>query len=236
MTEMEAINEQQDPQKMIPIFIMGKKYEVPAGLTIMTAMEYAGYKIVRGAGCRGGFCGACGTVFRTEGDYRLKVGLACQTMVEEGMYLTQIPFYPANHARYDLEELQPNLATLMAYYPELSRCVGCNTCTKACPQDLNVMDIIAKAMRGDIAGTADLSFDCIMCGLCASRCPSEQVQYNVSILARRLYGKYLAPPTKHLADRIQEIEAGKYDQEFEELVNMDIDGLKERYNARDVEQ
>ena len=45
---------------MIPIYIMGKKYLVPSGLTIMKAMEYSGYRYVRGCGCRGGFCGACG--------------------------------------------------------------------------------------------------------------------------------------------------------------------------------
>ena len=47
--------------KMIPIFIMGKKYEVPETLTIMKAMEYAGYKYIRGCCCRGGICGACRT-------------------------------------------------------------------------------------------------------------------------------------------------------------------------------
>ena len=30
-------------EKMVNVFLMGKKYEVPANLTIMTAMEYAGY-------------------------------------------------------------------------------------------------------------------------------------------------------------------------------------------------
>ena len=33
---------------MITIYLFGKKYEVPAGLTIMTAMEYAGYELLRG--------------------------------------------------------------------------------------------------------------------------------------------------------------------------------------------
>ncbi|MFO8060517.1 MAG: 4Fe-4S dicluster domain-containing protein [Bacillota bacterium] len=221
---------------MVSIYIMGKRYEVPTGLTIMKAMEYAGYRLVRGAGCRGGFCGACGTVYRTQGDYRLKVGLACQTVAEDGMYLTTIPFYPANRASYQLEELEPNLGTLTRLYPELSRCVGCNSCTKACPQDLDVMDIMARAMRGDIAGVADESFDCIMCGLCASRCPSEQVPHNVAILARRLYGKYIAPPTKHLEDRIEEIEEGKFDDELERIMNMELEELQELYNARDIEK
>jgi len=38
---------------------------------------------------------------------------------------------------------------------------------------LPVIDIMAAAMRGDIANAADLSFDCIMCGLCATRCPAS---------------------------------------------------------------
>ena len=45
-------------EQMVNVFVMGKKYEVPASLTIMKALEYAGYKLVRGCGCRNGFCGA----------------------------------------------------------------------------------------------------------------------------------------------------------------------------------
>jgi len=48
----------------VEVFIMGKSYKVPAGLTIMKALEYAGYRFVRGCGCRAGFCGACATVYR----------------------------------------------------------------------------------------------------------------------------------------------------------------------------
>ena len=51
-----------EEMKMVRIYIMGKEYKVPAGLTIMKAMEYAGYRYIRGAGCRAGFCGACATV------------------------------------------------------------------------------------------------------------------------------------------------------------------------------
>ena len=36
-------------------------------LTIMRAMEYAGYQLVRGCGCRNGFCGACATIVPGEG-------------------------------------------------------------------------------------------------------------------------------------------------------------------------
>lgn len=66
----------------IPVNVMGKTYEVPQGLTIMKALEYSGYRLTRGCGCRGGVCGACATIYRKKGDYRLQVGLACQTVVE----------------------------------------------------------------------------------------------------------------------------------------------------------
>ena len=49
---------------MLNVYLMGKKYEVPEGLTIMGAMEDAGYQLVRGCGCRNGFCGACATIDR----------------------------------------------------------------------------------------------------------------------------------------------------------------------------
>ncbi len=225
-----------EPQtEMVRIYIMGKQYEVPKGLTIQKALEYAGMRLLRGCGCRGGFCGACGTVYRTEGDYKLKVALACQTVVEDGMYLTQIPFYPGNKAAYDIDKLSPTLDSIVQNYPEVMRCVQCNTCRKVCPQDIEVMQYIAAAMRGDIARLADLSFDCIMCGLCASRCPGELVQYYIAILGRRLYSKYMMPRAQHLARRIEEIQQGKFDKEIQELMTMNKEDLKRLYDTRDIE-
>jgi len=198
-------------------------------------MEYAGYQLIRGVGCRGGFCGACATVYRLPGDYRLQIGLACQTVVQPGMYLAQIPFFPAQRAAYRLHELQPTFQTLFTLYPELMRCLGCGTCTKACPQDIDVKQYMAEAMRGDIRAVADRSFDCIMCGLCAARCPAEEAQYNIAILCRRLYGKYLAPKAKHLLERVKEIEEGKWDAAVEELKGLNEEELRRRYDARDIE-
>ncbi len=220
---------------MVPIFIMGKRYMVPGALTIMGALEYAGYKLIRGVGCRAAFCGACATVYRIDGDPKLHVGLACGTQVEPGMHLTQIPFYPADRAQYRLHELEPTFATLVGLYPQVLKCLGCGTCTKSCPQDLQVKDYMAAAMRGDIARVADLSFDCIMCGMCVSRCPAEEAQPNIAILARRLYGRYLAPKAQHLAVRVAEIDAGKFDEELGEIKVVPEAELRKMYNARDIE-
>ena len=89
------------------------------------------------------------------------------------MYLAQIPFFPAPRVNYDITQLEPTATTLFTTYSEVLRCLGCGTCTKACPQEIDVRNYMAAGMRGDIAAMADISFDCIMCGLCAARCPAE---------------------------------------------------------------
>lgn len=219
----------------IQIHIMGKTYEVPAGLTIMDAMEYAGCRFTRGAGCRSGFCGACPTVYRREEDYRLQFALACQQRAEDGMYLVQLPFTPAPRVVYDLEQVDPSENLLLQHYPEIARCVACNTCTKACPQDIEVMDYIQAALRGDITRTAQLSFDCIHCGLCTLRCPADIKHYHMAQMARRVYGRYLSPVPQHLQDRIDEIQRGEWDAELSQLMNMNLEQLQQAYAARQRE-
>ncbi len=221
--------------KMIPIFVMGKKYEVPESLTIMKAIEYAGYKYIRGCGCRGGVCGACSTVYRKPGDYKIYTGLACQTVVEPNMYLTQLPFYPAIRATYNFEDLQGRPEEVFELYPELFRCVACNACTKVCPMDVQVMDYVAALKRGDLKAAAEISFDCIQCGLCASRCFAEMPQYHIAQLARRLNGAYLTPRAEHLATMVANIEAGRFKEGLGELKAMDAETLRKTYQERELE-
>jgi formate hydrogenlyase subunit 6/NADH:ubiquinone oxidoreductase subunit I len=222
-------------KEMATVFLMGKAHKVPADATIMGAIEYAGYLIKRGAGCREGFCGACATVYRLPGDYRIYTGLACTTIVEDGMWLAQLPSFPGQKAIYDLEKIEANVSTIQKLYPEVFRCVACNTCTKACPQDLEVMDYIQAAKQGDIERLMDLSFDCLSCGLCAIRCPAEIVQYNVGILGRRLYGRYLAQESKQLKKRIREVKSHKFDKEYKSMMKMAEKELKKIYYDRDTE-
>ncbi len=219
----------------IEIFVMGKRYRVPVGFTIMKAIEYAGYQYIRSCGCRAGFCGACSTVYRKEDEQKLHFALACQTLVEDGMYLVQIPFVPANRAQYDIYELTPDENAILAIYPEIARCVSCNTCTKACPQDIKVMMYIQNALRGDIAKAAELSFDCIQCGMCAMRCPADIKHYHVAQLARRLFGKYLDKRSGDLVVRLKEIEDGKYDAEIEDLMTMERGKMEKLYSERKIE-
>lgn len=221
--------------KLIPVYVMGKKYMLPETLTIQKAIEYAGYQYVRACGCRGGICGACPTVWRITGDFKLYFGLACQTVIEENMVLAQLPFFPANRAAYNLEELTALGETVQALYPEIMKCVGCNTCTRACPMEIDVMGYINQAMRGDVARAARTSFDCIQCGLCAARCPAQIAHYHVAQLCRRLYGRSIVPQAAHLKKRVGEIEAGKYVSAMDSVSKLSMDELKKLYVEREAE-
>ncbi len=223
-------------KEMVNIYIMGKLYSVPAELTIMNAMEYAGYKHIRGCGCRAGFCGACATIYRIAGESELKFALACQTKVENNMYIASIPYFPTQKAQYNMNEIKPTEQIMMQLYPEIYSCIGCNACTKACPQNLKVMQYIAYAQRAEFAKCAEESFDCVSCGMCSNRCPAGISHRLVSLLARRLNGKYIMPKSEHLEKRVNDILNGEYLDMLEKVANKPLEEIEELYNNRDMEQ
>lgn len=222
--------------KTVDIYLFGKKYSVPDNLTIMTAMEYAGYQLKRGCGCRGGFCGACATIYRIKGKQELCACLACQTQVQDGMYIATLPFFPLVKQTYDINKIRPDEQIMMQLYPEIYACVGCNACTKACTQDLNVMQYIAYAQRGEFQKCAEESFDCVSCGCCSVRCPAGISHPMVGLLARRLTGKYIAPEAKHLTERVEEIHKGAYDELIEQIMQKPMTEMQELYNNREIEK
>jgi Fe-S oxidoreductase len=222
-------------KKNIPILIFGKKFVVPEALTIQKAMEYAGYQFIRSCGCRGGICGACITEYRVPSHYQLKVVLACQSLIETGMQITQSPFVPMNRAQYALEQLKNHPGILGEIYPEIYRCLQCNTCTRVCPMEIKVMDYVAMAIQGNIERVATLSFQCVMCGACAAKCPAEISQPNVALLARRIYGRHTLSLPKSLQERISDISKGRYQKIMEHLVALDREDLMQIYTQREQE-
>lgn len=215
------------------VTIMGKRYEVPHGLTILQAYERAGYRLVRGVGCRGGVCGACATVYRLGRDHRRRACLACQTAVQSGMTLSPIHSYPTNRPDYDVVRLADPARAVLSVYPEVEKCLGCNACNKICPHNIDVMGYVAAILRGDLEKAADLSFDCIMCNLCATTCPAEISQANAALLARRVYARYMVKGSPNVPTRTAEIRAGTYDQRLLDLAGANEAQLKSLYAARD---
>ena len=98
------------------------------------------------------------------------------------------------------------------------------------------MQYIAYAQRGDYEKCAHESFDCVGCNICASRCPAQISHSAVGLLARRLTGKYLAPQSEHLNNRVAEIEKGEYERILEQLMQKPLEEIKELYNNREIEK
>ena len=131
-------------ENLVNVYFFGKRYQVPGDLTIMTAMEYAGYTLTRGCGCRHGFCGACATIYRIKGNNELKTCLACQTQVQEGMYIASIPFFPTDKRAYEIEDLKPNQQVMMELYPEIYSCIGSVKTTDGTEPALTAVDFAEK--------------------------------------------------------------------------------------------
>ena len=103
--------------EMITVYLYGKKYTVPSSLTIMEAFEYSGYQLVRGCGCRNGFCGACATIYRIKGETTLHGCLACSTKVEDNMCVASLPFFPLEKEIYNIEEIRSECSCIRRSIP-----------------------------------------------------------------------------------------------------------------------
>ena len=152
------------------------------------------------------------------------------------MYVASLPFFPTDKRTYEIEKIRPEEQIMMQLYPEIYSCIGCNACTKACTQNLNVMQYIAYAQRGEFEKCAEESFDCVGCGICSARCPAGISHPMVGLLARRLTGKYIAPKAGHLEKRVEEINHGDYDELIEKIMNRPVEEMRELYNNREIEK
>lgn len=202
----------------------------------MQAMEYVGYKLVKGCGCRSGFCGACATTYKIDGKSGVKTCLACQKQVENGMIVSGFSPVRLNERKYDINKLNIDEQTIGKIYPEITDCVGCGVCSKSCPNGINVMKCVGYAVAGDYEKIADESFSCVSCGLCFSLCPVKIPQPQIFELARRIYGRYRSPESKNTEKRVEEIRDGNFDEELEELTRKSTTEMKILYENRIFEK
>ena len=96
--------------------------------------------------------------------------------------------------------------------------------------------VVGVGVGGDFEKCAEESFDCIGCGICTSRCPAGISHPMVGVLARRLTGKYIAPKSQHLKERVEAINSGEFDSLIEQVMQKPVEEMKELYNNRDIEK
>jgi ferredoxin len=213
--------------KMVTVEIAGKKYEVPEGITVIKALWYSGQEVYRGIGCLGGYCGACATYYRTKDDPKVRTCLACSMAVEDGMSFSMVAPFPARKATYQIAELKDPKQDLFNLYPEAPMCRNCNACTEACPQGIDVRDGVWKAVFGDFKSVSEMFMDCVMCGLCTPVCIADIAPNLVALYASRAQGVHFNEKPPKLQSRIDEIEQGHYASEWDKILKMDENQLKE---------
>jgi len=188
--------------RMVSVEIAGKTYQVPEGITVIKALWYTGQEVIRGAGCLGGFCGACSTA------------------VEDGMSFTMVPPFPARKATYQMADLKDPKQDLFTLYPEAPLCRNCNACTEACPQSIDVREGVWRAVFGDFKAVSEMFMDCVMCGLCVPVCIADIAPNLVALYASRAQGVFFTEKPERLHHRIEEIEHGRYDTEWKRILKM----------------
>jgi succinate dehydrogenase/fumarate reductase-like Fe-S protein len=203
---------------MITVEINGKASQVPEGITAVQALWYTGHELIKGIGCLGGVCGACTFTYRVKGEPGVKSGLACQTLVQEGMAFSLPASLAVPRVKYSISEIREPKADLLKTYPETRRCTRCNACTLVCPQNIDVRACVLKALSGELEAVSEMFYNCVMCGLCTVVCDVGIKPNLVSLYARRVQGAFLSPKPDNLSKRLQEIEGGAYASEWQKAL------------------
>ncbi|MDO4618507.1 MAG: 4Fe-4S dicluster domain-containing protein [Clostridia bacterium] len=156
-------------------------------MNLLDAIEYSGFSVTKGTGCKTGVCGRCATAYRIGDKGELKVCLACQKQVENGMKIATFPSFPFKKTPYDFK----GVTSVSDIFPELDTCIECGLCTRNCPIGIDVKDCVSALKNGDIKTSADNSFECVMCGACQSVCPVNIRIFEALELSRRMNGRML---------------------------------------------
>ena len=152
------------------------------------------------------------------------------------MYVATLPFFPLVKQVYDMQTVPVSQQVMMQLYPEIYACIGCNACTKSCTQELNVMQYIGLRSAGDFVRLCRGIFRLRHVRRLLGPVPAGISHPQVAMLARRINGKYLAPKSRHLEQRVQEIENGSFQDLLEALMDKPLEEMQELYNRRDIEK
>jgi len=213
-----------DDRKTVTIELEGRKIRVPEGLTVIEALWDTGHDVKRGVGCLSGLCGACTVAYLEKESRKVKFGLGCHKVVEDGLNVIMLPYFPARLALYLLESMENPLKQLPEIYPELYTCNDCKACN-ICPEWINVAGVMKAAKDADYETATEHIMDCIMCGLCASRCPKGIAPQHVALFIQRALAKERAFPP-NLQKRLDQLESPQFIAEWDNIATMGDEELE----------
>lgn len=197
-------------QERVNVVIDGKSIQASPSLSVIQALWNAGYPRVKGVGCLEGVCGSCRVMVRRGGEDKVRMELACQTLVEEGMQVLFMVFPSPTHHHYELTDIQNSWdvqAKFHRVFPEASNCRHCGGCYSACPKGINVELGVKLAVDGRFREAGELFVDCIMCNLCMTGCPEEIAPNHVGVFSRRVTAYFHIRPS-NLIHRLEEQRKG----------------------------
>lgn len=204
----------------VSIEFMGKTYRVSKDTTLFGALLETGWDSVKGLGCMGGCCGACGVLYRPPDESHVRTGLACRIPVQDGISFSLVGQYPSRKVEYNLSEISDPKQALFDLFPEITTCRSCGLCVQACPQGVDVQRAMWSAVFGDFAEVADLFGSCVQCGFCARACSVGICPFQVALYAGRAQGAHLTESPPDLLARITQIESGSYEKEWKSALRV----------------
>ena len=137
-----------------------------------------------------------------------------------------MPPFPARKATYDLAELKDPKQDLFNLYPEAPLCRNCNACTEACPQTIDVREGVWRAVFGDFKAVSEMFMNCVMCGMCTPVCIADIAPNLVAVYASRAHGVHFTESPQGLKKRINSIEKGEYQADWERVLKMNDEELQ----------
>jgi hypothetical protein len=145
----------------IRLTIDGILFEAPPAVTIIQAYATSDTPLLKNVGCMGqGVCGSCCCMVRRASSSEVKVELACETLIEDGMQVSFIDYFtPGRPHVYQIEDVADSWrvnAQLNEIFPEARHCRHCSGCDRACPRDIEVQRGIDLASSGDIRSASDV--------------------------------------------------------------------------------
>ncbi len=159
-----------------------------------------------------GVCGACRVLVRRSGQRLAGTGLACETLVEDGMQVAFINLSRGSRPHpYDLNALGDSwdgIARIDELFPEAQRCRHCGGCDAACPKGIQVEQMVNPAAVGQTYAAAELFDDCVQCNLCVAACPAYIDPAHLGQLVRRMTASMTLRPSDMIM-RLHELEAGE---------------------------